>query len=50
MFLKKFLPIIIGTNWQKQILYFTLAKYWQNSGDRYNTLVTIGKSLLEINM
>ena len=50
MFLKTFLPIIMGTNWQKQILYFTLAKYWQNIGNMYNALVTIGKSLLEINM
>ena len=50
MFFKKVLPITIGTNWQKQILYFTLAKYWQSIGNRYNTLVTIGKSLVEINM
>ena len=31
-------------------LYFKLVKYWQNVGNRYNALVTIGKSLVEINM
>ena len=47
--LTKFLPIMIGTNWQKQILYLTLAKYWQNIGDRYNALLTIGNSHEKIN-
>ena len=23
---------MIDTNWKKQILYFTLARYWQNIG------------------
>ena len=50
MFLKKFLPIMIGTNCQKQTLYFTLAKYWQNISSRYNALVIIGKPSVEINM
>ena len=39
---------MIGTNWLKQILYFIFAKYWQNISNRYNTLVAIGKSLVEI--
>ena len=37
-------------NWQKQVHYFALAKYWQNIDNKYNALVTIGKSLVEINM
>ena len=34
-------------NWQKQILYFTLAKYWQNIGNRYSVSITTGKSLVD---
>ena len=50
MFFLKNLPIIIGTIGKKQILYFTLVKYWQNIGNRYNALVTTGQSFVEINM
>ena len=46
----KFLPIMIGTNWQKQILYFTMGKHGQNIGDRNNALLAIGKSLIERNI
>ena len=48
IFLTKFLPIRIDTNWYKQILYFTLAKNWPNFGNRCNALVTIGKEFVEI--
>ena len=48
--LTKFLPIMIGTNWQKQVLYFRMAKHWQIIGNRNNALVTIGKSLVESNI
>ena len=41
---------MIGTNWQKQILYFRMAKHWQIIGNRNNALVTIGKSLVESNI
>ena len=37
MLFKKFLPMRIGT-------------HWQNIGNRYYTLVTINKSLVEVNM
>ena len=48
IFLTKFLPIRIDTNWYKQILYFTLAKNWPNFDNRCNALVTIGKPFVEI--
>ena len=50
MFLIKFLPIMIGTNWSKQMLYLALEKHCQNIDNRYNALVANGKSLVEINM
>ena len=37
MLFKKFLPMRIGT-------------HWQNIGNRYYTLVTVNKSLVEVNM
>ena len=44
-----FLPIMIGTNWWKQILNFTIAKHGQNIGNKSNAMLTIGKSLVERN-
>ena len=41
---------MINKNWQKQILYFTLAKYCQIIGNMCNVFITFGKSLVEINM
>ena len=41
---------MFGTNWEKQIRYFTLAKHWSNIGNSYNALVTIDKLLEEINL
>ena len=32
-----------GTNWWKQIVYFTIAKHGKNIGNRNNSLLTIGK-------
>ena len=32
---------MIGKNWLKRMLYFALATYCQNIGNRYNLLVTI---------
>ena len=45
----KFLPIMIDTNWWKQILNFTIAKHGQSIGNKNNALLTIGKSLVEQN-
>ena len=41
---------MIGTNWEKQMLYFRLPKHSQNIDNRKNALVTIGKSLIESNI
>ena len=48
-----FNKIFTNHDWYKLVkanTYFTLAKYWQNIDNRYNALVTIGKSFVEINM
>ena len=50
MFLTKLLPIMIGTNSKRQILYFKLVKHWQNIDNKYNALVTISNPLVEINI
>ena len=50
MALIKFLPIMIGRNCWKEILYFTMAKHRQMMGNKNNALVRIGKSLVESNI
>ena len=43
-----FNKIFAGYDWQKLVKTNTL--HWQNIGSRYNALVKIGRSSVEINM
>ena len=47
MFINKFLAIMIVIYKLVETIYFTLAKYWQNIGNRYNPLVTYNQKIID---
>ena len=46
MFINKFQAIMIVIYKLVETIYFTLAKYWQNIGNRYSPLVTYNQKII----